>query len=239
MSTWSEAPVRSSVLRGGAANGARAARLDSDLRTTAFASAHVVDARLTDPHLEAVVAQAVETATAAGRAAGWAEGYAAGQAQAASEAVLAAQERATREAAAEAAREARAAAAADLMGQVTQALRAQEAVAVAEVEDVVVELALRIARSVLDRELAVSADPGGEALARALALAPDGAPVVARLHPLDAEALSDEHRVCPGRTLEVVPDPAVEPGGCVLETAGRRIDAQVGPALERVAAVLR
>ena len=42
-----------------------------------------------------------------------------------------------------------------------------------------------------------------------------------------------------GRQLVVVADPAVEPGGCVAEAAGRQVDAQVGPALARVAAVLR
>ena len=57
MSTWSDAPVRSTVLRGGAAALARPARMDSELRSTPYASSPVVDARLTDPHLADVHAE--------------------------------------------------------------------------------------------------------------------------------------------------------------------------------------
>lgn len=239
MSTWSDVPARSSVLRGGAATTARAARLDSDLRRTPFASAHAVDARLTDPHLQNVVAEAARAGAEQGRAQGYAAGYEQGRAAAAAEAAETEQRRAAERNAEQAAAQAQLAATLDVLHTATTALARREAVAVAEVEHVIAGLALDIARAVLDRELAVAADPGRDALARALALAPDGTPVVARLHPEDVALLQDADLEAGARTLRVVADPAVERGGCVVDTAGRRIDAQVGTALARVAAVLR
>jgi len=213
--------------------------MDAELRTSAFAPVDGVDARLTDPHLQSVVDRARCAAEAAGRAEGHAEGYAAGRAAAAGQAArTAAQVRASSEAA-EQQRDAHLARAVDLLLTAAQACRAAEQVAVAEVEDTVVELALSIARTVLDRELAASTDPGAEAIARALALAPDDCPVTVRLHPDDVLVLGDVSAVAPGRALLVVADPAVERGGCVAEGAGRSVDAQVGPALARVAAALR
>ena len=238
MSTWSDAPARSSVLRGGAASTARSARIDSDLRSTPFATAHVVDARLTDPHLQAVVAEAARVAAAQGHAEGHAAGYAAGLAAAAAEALEVAREREAQARAAEAAREAQLAGALDLLGAVAVALQQREAVAVAEVEDVVTELALRIARAVVGREIELASDPGRDALARALELAPDGTAATARLHPDDLALLLESGSPECGRDLQLVADPTVERGGCVVDTAGRRIDSQVGPALARVAAVL-
>lgn len=239
MSTWSEAPTRTSVLRGGAATAFRSARIDSDLRTTAFASADVVDARLTDPHLQAVVAEASRVAVERGRAEGHVAGYAAGLHAAAAEAAVAAEAQRVAQAAAEQRRDAEVSAALEVLAAATQALLEREAVAVQEVERAVVELALDLARAVLGRELAVCSDPGRDALARALALAPEATPATARLHPDDAAALSDVAALAAGRDLVLVADASVERGGCVVDTAGRHIDAQIGPALERVAAVLR
>ncbi len=41
-----------------------------------------------------------------------------------------------------------------------------------------------------------------------------------------------------GRDLTLVADPGVEPGGCILAVGDSRIDAQLGPALDRVRAAL-
>ena len=38
--------------------------------------------------------------------------------------------------------------------------------------------------------------------------------------------------------MTVIADPAVEPGGCILEVGDSRIDAQLGSALDRVRAAL-
>ena len=239
MSTWSDARPRGTVVKGGAAASARSARMDTELRTSAFAPTTGVDARLTDPHLRSVVDLARTAAETAGRAEGHAEGYAAGLAAAAALARSTAEQVVADSEAAERQRDAHLSRAVELLLTAANACRTAEQVAVAEVEDTVVELALSIARAVLDRELATSADPGADALARALALAPEDCPVTVRLHPDDVRTLGDVATLAPGRELVVLADPAVEPGGCVADAAGRQVDAQVGPALARVAAVLR
>jgi flagellar assembly protein FliH len=239
MSTWSDGLPRSSVIRGGEAALLRSARMDAELRTSAYAPVAGVDVRLTDPHLQGVVERARRAAVAAGRAEGHAEGFAAGLAAAAVEAGRTADQVRTKHEAGERQRDAHLARAVELLGTAAVAVRTHEQVVLADLEDTVVELALSIARTVLDRELATSADPGADAIARALVLAPDGFPVTVRLHPDDVLALGELPGLTQGRELVVVADHGVEPGGCVAEAAGRRVDAQVGPALARVAAVLR
>lgn len=247
MSSWSEAPVRpggrtalrGAVLRGSDAAGARPARMDAELRSTPFASAHAVDPRLTDPHLQDVVATARRTAIEQGTAEGHAAGYAAGMALAAAEAAVVAEQAAQIAAADEARRQSQLGNAVALLATAAEALRQREATALAEIEDVVADLALQIARAVLDRELAASENPGREALARALTLAPRDCPAVVRVSPVDAGQLGDLEALGAGRPLTVVADPTIEPGGCVVDAAGRQVDAQIGPALQRVAAALQ
>ena len=239
MSTWSEPRQRGTVLKGGEATLVRSARMDAELRTSAFATVAGVDARLTDPHLQSVVDRARLAAVAAGRTEGYAEGYAAGVAAAGAQAErTAAQVRAEAQAA-EQQRDAHLARAVELLLTAADAVRGREQVVVAEIEDTVVELALSIARSVLDRELAASADPGADAIARALVLVPGDSTVTVRLHPDDVRVLGEVSHLVHGRELVVVPDAGIERGGCVAEAAGRHVDAQVGAALARVAAVLR
>jgi flagellar assembly protein FliH len=239
MSTWSDGITRGSVLKGSDALLVRSARMDTELRTSAYAPTTGVDARLTDPHLQDVVDRARRSAVEAGRAQGHAEGYAAGLALAADQAAREAARVRDEVEATQRQRDAHLSRAVELLLTAAQACSAREQVALADVEDTVAGLALSIARSVLDRELAASRDPGADAIARALVLAPDDCPVTVRLHPDDAAALGDLPGIAAGREVVVVADPAVEPGGCVAEAAGRHVDAQVGPALARVAAVLR
>ncbi len=240
MSTWSDSGrARGTVLRGGDAATARSARMDSELRTTAFAPSRGVDARLTDPVLQDVVERARRAAEEQGRASGHAAGYAAGFTAAERDAEHAAARSERERAAREQARVAQVAHAVDLLAAAAEEFTRKEQVAVADIEDAVVELALGIAREVLGRELAVSADPGAEALSRALALLPEGAPATVRLHPADAASLIGLDDLARGRGVVLVADPAVERGGCLAEAAGRSVDTRVGPALERVAAALR
>ena len=62
---------------------------------------------------------------------------------------------------------------------------------------------------------------------------PAGASTIARLNPADAALIN---KAPPGVTI--VADPAVESGGCILEVGDSRIDAQLGPALDRVRSAL-
>lgn len=124
------------------------------------------------------------------------------------------------------------AAAADAIGR-------EHAAVIADVEARIAELAVDIAGELVGRELAAAGTRGRDALARALRLAPDTAPVTARLHPDDvATAGAHLDDLASGRSLTVVADPSLEPGDCVVDVGATRIDARVAPALERVRAVL-
>jgi flagellar assembly protein FliH len=112
-------------------------------------------------------------------------------------------------------------------------LRRRQALDLAGLEDALARAAVDLASAIIGRELEVSVSPGADALARALALVPAGSVAVARLHPADAAILAD-----PPGGITVIPDPAVEPGGCILEVGHSRIDAQLGSALDRVRASL-
>jgi flagellar assembly protein FliH len=112
-------------------------------------------------------------------------------------------------------------------------------VTLTQIEAMVVDLALAVAGSILDREVATASDPGRDALVRALALAPDHETYLARVHPADLEAITAVAELAPGRTLELVADPTVGPGGCVVEAGSARIDARIDTALARVREVLQ
>ena len=99
------------------------------------------------------------------------------------------------------------------------------------------ELAWQLAESVLQRELAVGR-PVLDAVARALQLVPEDEDLIIRLHPDDAVDPEELAAMVPDAAVRVVADPKVEPGGCVVVAGPCRIDAQIGPAMERARAVL-
>ncbi len=128
----------------------------------------------------------------------------------------------------------------------------------------IVDLACKIAEAILLRELAVSNNPGREALERALSIVPEGSDLVVHMHPDDIAELGDLNKLSgegsvgadslgvgnsgegilgggllAGGSLEIVPDSSVERGGCVVQTGSCRIDAQWSAALQRVTDLLR
>jgi flagellar assembly protein FliH len=117
-------------------------------------------------------------------------------------------------------------------------LRVRDALVLAEITDEVAQLALSVVEEVLGRELELAEHPVVDAIRRALALAPDRGTVIVRAHPDDAVMLGQIDALMPGRAAEVVADPAIELGGCVVEVGACTIDAQIGPAIERVRSVL-
>jgi len=131
-------------------------------------------------------------------------------------------------------------------------LRRRQTLELAGLEDTLARTAVDLAAAIVGRELQVSVSPGADALARALTLVPAGVTATARLHPADAALLAEDRStalIAPdavtagaGRAVPagvtIVPDPAIEPGGCILEVGDSRIDAQLGPALDRVRAAL-
>jgi flagellar assembly protein FliH len=133
---------------------------------------------------------------------------------------------------------------ANLLGQLVQRLAAaadelsaREATARADIEDRVVATALQIAEVLIGHELAQPDARGRDAIARALALAPERGHVTARLHPADI-AVIDPAAMSTGRTIDIVPDPTLAPGDCIVDVGACRVDARIGPALERAREVL-
>jgi flagellar assembly protein FliH len=119
-----------------------------------------------------------------------------------------------------------------------QQLSATEAATLAELDGRVTAFALDVAEEIMGHELAAASDPGRDALVRAIALAPDRGQLTARLNPADLAGLESVEDLAPGREVAIVADPAVAPGGCILDVGACRIDAQLGPALDRVRGVL-
>jgi flagellar assembly protein FliH len=113
---------------------------------------------------------------------------------------------------------------------------------VLDIENTIAETALMVAEAVLGREVHTATDPGRDAIARALSLAPEQRPVTVRLNPVDRMTigLSDgtTELVMDGRPITLVDDPSLKPGDAVAVCDATTIDARLGPALERVREVL-
>lgn len=115
-------------------------------------------------------------------------------------------------------------------------------------QDDVARLALELLEELLGAELRLRETPALDAARRALVLAAPEMDVRLRMHPADAaeiaalaERRSPERPWGPGapwygmqRSIQVVPDPSVEQGGCICEVGPARIDAQISSALGRV-----
>ncbi|MCV2489493.1 FliH/SctL family protein [Geodermatophilus sp. YIM 151500] len=107
-----------------------------------------------------------------------------------------------------------------------------------ELRDSVLDATRTLLEDLFGRELALSSSPVLDAVRRALTLLPADAPAVVRIHPDDlADVPADALAALP-TTVRVVADATVERAGAVAGSGARRIDAQLGAALERVRAVL-
>lgn len=107
-----------------------------------------------------------------------------------------------------------------------------------EIRETVIGTVLTLVEDLLGRELALADSPVLDAVRRALALCPADAPAVVRVHPDDLAEIPAEALAELPDTVGVVADATVERAGAIAETGPRRIDAQLGAALERVQAVL-
>lgn len=174
-----------------------------------------------DQGRDAGYAEGVEAGRADGLRAGHAEGLAAGRSEATIEV------------------QAMVSPALTALDQAVADLARRETVAIADIESVVVDLALELAAAVLEREVTVAENPGREALARALALAPDHHDVVVRLNPADLEVIGEVSEMRPGRDLILASDPSVGRGGCLLEAGAATVDARIEAGLDRAREVLQ
>ncbi|WP_432978714.1 FliH/SctL family protein [Dactylosporangium sp. CA-233914] len=210
------------VLRDARAGAAPSARFDVDLR----------ERETLPPDL---VARWRSEAEAVGYAAGWAQGVHEARVAAAADADRAAQEAAQL---AELHRR-RVEQALHALGQAANALEGRAVPAAHDVEDQIVATAFAIAEAVLTRELGTAAEPGRDALARALALAPSSSPVTVRLNPADRLTIGETELVMDGRMVTLVDDPGLQPGDAVAQCDATTVDARLGPALDRVREVLQ
>ena len=226
------------VLQGAAALHARPAQISADLRTTPYASRGAIDPRLVDPTLVAVVAEAEERARAAGFERGRREGVEVGR----REAALAAEAQLRQAEAAEARRGQEWSRTLDAVRQALADLDARDAPVHEDVERTVASMAVEIAEVLVGRHLQLADLPALDAVHRAFALAPRQSAAVVRLHPADLARLPEgSHELAdglPGGSVTVVADPSVERHGCIVEAGDRSIDAQLGPALERLREVI-
>jgi flagellar assembly protein FliH len=225
--------TRSKVLRGHAA-AARPAFLDTELgrapmltliSTEEEHEPEVVE-EPSDPVADEAYAAGYELGYVEGynegKAVGYADGYQAGNEKAAAAALDAAMERDTR------LREALAA-----LTAAAGECNTRQAASIADIERTVVDAVFDLAQTLLGRELSVTRTPGRDALARALSMVRDHGNVTAHLNPADIDTIGDLAELAPGRVITIVPDARVEPAGCIIEAGAMRVDAQLGPALER------
>ncbi len=138
------------------------------------------------------------------------------------------------------------------VADVTRGLRALEQAAadlerraipsVEHLEETVIEMAVAIAQAVLGHELRRRNDRVIiQAMARILALVPSNEPVILRLAPEDHATLAVHEVIATlstTRTITIVAAPELSPGDVVATCAATEIDARVGPALDRIRAVL-
>lgn len=105
-------------------------------------------------------------------------------------------------------------------------------------EDRVATAAFDLAAALLGRELELTRSPGRDAVARALALAPPNESLVVRLNPADVETLGSIEDLLPGRRYQVISDPSIESGGCLLDAKDCQVDARLTTAIARARQVM-
>lgn len=186
----------------------------------------------TESLLDRITARSHQAARAQGYATGWAEGRRIALARADEEAALV-RRRGEEQLARQAAEHAQAIAALEtavrnlneLTDRTVEGIAAQTA-----------DLAFAIAEAVVAREVASAADPGAEAIRRALAETASGVDVTVRLNPEDRAALDPS--LLDDTRLSVVADPSLRRGDAVAETEENVVDATLTAALVRVWEVL-
>lgn len=242
----SRSAVRSSAAPGfvlrGDVGGLRPARMASDLATSPFATyaaAGVADPRLVDPHLAEVVEQAKTEAREAGYASGHLAGYEAGRLEGLE--LLAAQqhELVEQDAQERAARKERLV---ELLGALETAVAAAldyQAPRVEEMRDVIAQMAVDIAETLVGHHLQVQDCAAKDAVVRALSRVPREASVTLRLHPADVALIADYvDEVTDWQIARIVPDTSIERGDATATAQNLEVEASISGGLERVRAVL-
>jgi flagellar assembly protein FliH len=127
------------------------------------------------------------------------------------------------------------------MAQTIEELQALRSELIHRTERQVVELALAIARKVIQREASIDHDLLIAMARVALDRLADAATASIRLHPEDHAAVVGRSAAAPtaaGHTVEIVADPAVRRGGCVVRSDVGSIDVGVAAQLDELTRAL-
>ena len=133
-------------------------------------------------------------------------------------------------------------AAAQLLEDAAADLRRRDAANLAALESEAVRFSAALAEEIVGAELRAVDAPVLAAVERCIGLVPDRGDLVVRVHPDDAATIEQTltaSRHAATRAVLTIADPAVEPGGCVVEVGACRVDGQLGGALERLRVALR
>lgn len=129
------------------------------------------------------------------------------------------------------------------IGRLTDELRLEKDRCLARWEEDAIRLAVAIAEKLLQRSIAADAAAADRLIAETLRLAAGVPHLTVKLSPMDHERLGDSVGSISGAvgkfgSAEVVADPSVTPGGCVVESRHGRIDGRLETQLERIASEL-
>jgi flagellar assembly protein FliH len=122
----------------------------------------------------------------------------------------------------------------EAISRVREQLAAADRVSADELASQLVQFAMSVAEAVIGRELELSSNSALDSLRRALVMIPERGEIVARLNPDDVAIVDSVEHLVPGRVVTIAADPSVERGGAVVQVGRCHIDAQIGPALDRV-----
>ncbi len=187
-------------------------------------------AGLRAPSAEEIVA-IEDAARRAGAEAGFREGYQAGHQEGLDKAAQAIEaeriERAAREEAHEASRERVLSETVAALEGIARALADPLASSIDDLEPELLALVEALARRVVSEELRTRPDLIQRVLSQALAQLPSrNHPLRVHVHP-DQQAILQTYAEARGESVLWIPDPAMEPGGCILESGPSRIDASI------------
>ncbi len=121
---------------------------------------------------------------------------------------------------------------------VIESLNAEYAKHIRQLKDIIVPLSIKISEHILRKEVEVNPKVVETQVEKALELIDNEKIFELKLNPLDVETLREvgskllsDPRL---EGVEIVPDPSVERGGCILETEAGKIDATISSQLKKL-----
>lgn len=226
--------TEAAVVRGAAAAGA-ATLVAPELRSgtwTRLGDRSVLGDAVTEQTLSSLA----ETAQSAARAQGYAIGWAEGRREAAASARETAELVAAQIGEVEQRRAQEHRLALDALMQAAHLLHDSVQSVCTSVEDRATHLAMDLTEQLVGHELAVSADPGADVIARVLALMPREPVAFLHLAPADVPVTTVPELAALG--VEVVADPTLSCGDALLIADDHVVDLRVSSALDRLREVL-